>query len=70
MRCSSCSASETRVLDSRERGETVHRRRECQACGQRFPTYERIDLEADELERAVVAYVLSLDRKEAVSCAT
>jgi len=30
------------VLDTREVGDGIRRRRECQACGQRFTTYERV----------------------------
>lgn len=31
---------DTRVVDSRARGKYVERRRVCEACGQRFPTWE------------------------------
>jgi transcriptional repressor NrdR len=43
MRCPYCGAEETRVVDSRpaEAGATIRRRRECEACGNRFTTYER-----------------------------
>jgi transcriptional repressor NrdR len=43
MRCPSCESGTTRVIDSRdlENGSTIRRRRECEACGQRFTTYER-----------------------------
>lgn len=40
MRCPYCADGESRVLDSREVGRGVRRRRVCQACGQRFTTYE------------------------------
>lgn len=45
MRCPFCSASQDRVVDSREsrEGETVRRRRECLACGRRFTTYEKVE---------------------------
>ena len=42
MRCPFCGASDSRVLDTREVGDGIRRRRECQACGQRFTTYERV----------------------------
>jgi transcriptional repressor NrdR len=43
MRCPHCENDATRVIDSRdlENGSTIRRRRECEACGQRFTTYER-----------------------------
>ncbi len=43
MRCPRCEQSATRVIDSRdlEAGSTIRRRRECEACGHRFTTYER-----------------------------
>jgi transcriptional repressor NrdR len=43
--CALCKASSTRVVDSRlgELGDVVRRRRECDACGERFTTYERAE---------------------------
>lgn len=43
MRCPRCENDATRVIDSRdlENGSTIRRRRECEACGHRFTTYER-----------------------------
>jgi transcriptional repressor NrdR len=43
MRCPRCNAAGTRVIDSRdlESGSTIRRRRECEACANRFTTYER-----------------------------
>lgn len=45
MRCPTCEARETRVVDSRDLDDaaTIRRRRECIACGARFTTYERIE---------------------------
>ncbi|MGH8946994.1 MAG: transcriptional regulator NrdR [Acidimicrobiia bacterium] len=45
MLCPACSASETRVIDSRpaEGGQSIRRRRECEACRHRFTTYERLE---------------------------
>jgi len=40
MRCPYCAGGASRVLDSREAGRGVRRRRICQSCGQRFTTYE------------------------------
>jgi len=45
MKCPYCGNSNTRVVDSRP-GKIefeVRRRRECQACGWRFTTYERVE---------------------------
>lgn len=41
MRCPECQQPDSRVIDSRTAGDHVRRRRECQACGHRFTTYER-----------------------------
>jgi transcriptional repressor NrdR len=45
MQCPFCGSSETRVVDSRpaEQGRAIRRRRECEACGDRFTTYERVE---------------------------
>lgn len=44
MRCSRCGSDRLSVLDSRADSDTIKRRRECQACGFRFTTFERIEL--------------------------
>ncbi|MBM3188876.1 MAG: transcriptional repressor NrdR [Chloroflexi bacterium] len=42
MKCPFCGAAESRVIDTREVGDGIRRRRECQSCSQRFTTYERV----------------------------
>lgn len=42
MRCPYCHEGDSRVIDSREVGNSIRRRRECMRCGQRFTTYERL----------------------------
>ena len=46
MRCPYCGRLQSRVVDSRqsEDGSSIRRRRECEGCGRRFTTYERIDM--------------------------
>ena len=46
MRCPSCSSLDTQVKDSRpsEDSAAIRRRRLCLACGQRFTTFERVQL--------------------------
>ena len=46
MRCAYCGCMQSRVVESRqnEDGSSIRRRRECENCGRRFTTYERIDL--------------------------
>ncbi|MGQ0428506.1 MAG: transcriptional regulator NrdR [Gammaproteobacteria bacterium] len=46
MHCPFCNHEDTRVTDSRLAGEghQVRRRRECQACGERFTTFESPEL--------------------------
>ena len=45
MKCIYCGCEESRVVDSRstEDGNAIRRRRECEGCGRRFTTYEKID---------------------------
>ncbi len=47
MRCPYCASADTRVIDSRlgDGGERVRRRRECQACEERFTTFEQAELQ-------------------------
>ena len=47
MKCPYCKVDDTGVVDSRlsEDGDSVRRRRECQECGKRFTTYERVELQ-------------------------
>jgi transcriptional repressor NrdR len=44
MKCPYCGWTETRVIDSRDQGGTIHRRRRCEHCFQRFSTIERVVL--------------------------
>ena len=45
MRCPFCENQDTRVIDSRhtEDGHAIRRRRECDSCGKRFTTYEKVE---------------------------
>ena len=45
MRCPFCSSEETKVIDSRPADEntSIRRRRQCEACGKRFTTYEKLE---------------------------
>lgn len=42
MKCPHCGYGDSRVLDSRDVGDSVRRRRQCISCNNRFTTYERI----------------------------
>jgi len=46
MHCPFCSATDTKVIDSRliAEGEQIRRRRECAHCGERFTTFETAEL--------------------------
>jgi len=46
MRCPFCGTDDTQVKDSRptEEGAAIRRRRACIGCGQRFTTFERVQL--------------------------
>ena len=43
MKCPFCRSADTKVLESRESENALRRRRECEKCGKRFTTYERIE---------------------------
>lgn len=45
MKCPFCSFSDSKVVDSRpdKGGATIRRRRECESCGRRFTTHERVE---------------------------
>lgn len=45
MKCPICQKDDDKVLESRtvEDGETIRRRRECNACGNRFTSYESVE---------------------------
>ena len=40
MRCPHCGHEEHKVVDTRDTGDAIRRRRECRNCGQRFTSYE------------------------------
>lgn len=46
MRCPFCAQQDSQVKDSRpsEDGAAIRRRRQCEACGARFTTFERVQL--------------------------
>ncbi len=44
MKCSYCGFADSKVIDSRAADDGVRRRRECLRCGERFTTYERLQL--------------------------
>ena len=43
MHCPQCQHLDCKVIESRPSDERVRRRRQCQACGERFTTMERIE---------------------------
>lgn len=42
MKCPFCASISSRVIDTRDAEGGIRRRRECEACGRRFTTYERV----------------------------
>jgi transcriptional repressor NrdR len=44
MRCPKCASDQLAVIDSRSDEGSIRRRRECEKCGFRFNTFERIEL--------------------------
>ena len=59
MRCPFCAHDSSQVKDSRptEDGATIRRRRQCEGCGARFTTFERIQLRE-------LTVIKSKDRRE------
>ena len=45
MKCQFCNSVDSRVVDSRpaDDGASIRRRRECNTCGRRFTTYEKVE---------------------------
>lgn len=43
MRCPKCGSEESKVIESRDAGSAIRRRRECLDCSYRFTTYERVE---------------------------
>lgn len=45
MRCPFCGEEDTKVIDSRpaDEGNSIRRRRQCDQCGKRFTTYEKVE---------------------------
>ena len=46
MRCPFCDHEDSKVIDSRpiDEGHAIRRRRECEKCGKRFTTYEKVEV--------------------------
>lgn len=42
MQCPQCGSAQHKVIDTRETGDSIRRRRQCEECGQRFTTYEHM----------------------------
>ena len=42
MYCPFCNHDDSKVVDSRDSGDGIRRRRECLKCGRRYTTYERV----------------------------
>jgi transcriptional repressor NrdR len=65
MRCPFCSADNDRVIDSRacQDGYIIRRRRECNRCGRRYTTYERLEeMELKVIKKDGVREPFSLDK--------
>ena len=45
MKCPYCNAQDTKVIDSRpaDDNSSIRRRRQCEQCGKRFTTYEKLE---------------------------
>ena len=54
MFCPFCNNDNSKVIDSRDSGDSIRRRRECLRCGLRFTTYERVQTRALLVARGTV----------------
>ena len=65
MKCPFCKTSDTAVIDSRlyDDGDSVRRRRECQACAKRYTTYERVEMSMPLVVKSN-GYRISYDRNK------
>ena len=45
LKCPFCNAADTKVIDSRpaDDNSSIRRRRQCETCGKRFTTYEKLE---------------------------
>ena len=43
MHCPKCGNDDSKVIESRDTGDSVRRRRECLDCAYRYTTYERVE---------------------------
>lgn len=45
MKCTQCQSEDIKVIESRDvaEGQAIRRRRQCNSCGHRFTTYERLE---------------------------
>ena len=46
MNCPHCNHDDSKVIDSRDSGDGIRRRRECLECARRYTTYERVQTRA------------------------
>ena len=53
MKCPYCGEDDTRVIDSRPADDnaSIRRRRQCDKCGKRFTTYEKVEAEIFNQEK-------------------
>ena len=72
MKCPYCGNYNTRVIDSRpaDDGSSIRRRRECDVCGRRFTTYEKVEtLPVIVIKRMRTGRHMTVPRLRAESCA-
>jgi transcriptional regulator NrdR family protein len=66
MHCPFCQHENTRVIDSRvsDDGGTIRRRRECEACGERFNTFETAEIKLPNVVKDVQAFREEIEKLE------
>jgi transcriptional repressor NrdR len=70
LHCPFCQHVDTRVIDSRvsEDGATIRRRRECEACDERFSTLETIELKLPMIIKGDGRRATRRGRRECEAC--
>ena len=62
MNCPYCSSENFKVLESRDSLDSIRRRRECDKCGKRFTTYEKIAIDLMVIKKDGRKETFSIDK--------
>lgn len=65
MKCPFCGEENTKVIDSRpaEDNSAIRRRRQCDECGKRFTTYEKVETIPLIVIKRIITESLTIEQK-------